>query len=112
MGSIYSKYFYVSIFYVDYLCYVHFLDKRDYPYRVTIRRRDDFDGFGLCLFSASTRISQIIQGSPIEECGLIKLGDLVTEINGVNISLMFQNEIDDIVMKTGETIELTIGGMY
>ena len=92
--------------------YVHFLDKREYPYQVMLRRREEFNGFGLCLFSASTRISQIIQGSPIEVCGLIKVGDLVTEINGVNISLMFQDEIDNIVTKTGKTLELTIGGMY
>ena len=92
--------------------YVHFLDEREYPYRVTLIRREEFHGFGLCLKSAVTSISQIIQGSPIEVCGLIKVGDLVTEINGINISLMFKNEIDNIVMETGDTLVLTIGGMY
>ena len=45
-------------------------------------------------------------------CGQVKVGDLVTEINGVNISLMSQIEITNIVKKTGDTLVLTIGGMY
>ena len=92
--------------------YVHFLDEQEYPYRVTVRRRKDFDGFGLYLKSAVTKISQIIQGSPIQKCGLVKVGDLVTEINGVNITLMFESEITTIVKKTGNSMVLTIGGMY
>ena len=43
---------------------------------------------------------------------MIKVGDLVTEINGINISIMFQDEINNIVTKTGETLVLTIGGMH
>ena len=54
----------------------------------------------------------IIKGSPVDRCRVIRVGDLVTEVNGINIARMSKLEITNMFMDSGDSLVLTIGGIY
>ena len=52
---------------------------------------------------------KIIEGSPAERCGSLRVGDRILAVNGINILRMHHEEIVNIIKESGYSVTLTIG---
>ncbi|WKY04712.1 hypothetical protein Q1695_005597 [Nippostrongylus brasiliensis] len=80
-------------------------------YDVTLNRNDT-DGFGFIVISSLNRngstIGQILENSPAEKCGRLKVGDRVVAVNGIDILNLSHGEIVSLIKASGLTVRLTI----
>ncbi|KAK5977210.1 PDZ/DHR/GLGF domain protein [Trichostrongylus colubriformis] len=80
-------------------------------YDVTLTRSDT-DGFGFIIISSLNRngstIGQILENSPAEKCGRLKVGDRVVAVNGIDILNLSHGEIVNLIKASGLTVRLTI----
>ncbi|KAK6749570.1 hypothetical protein RB195_001904 [Necator americanus] len=80
-------------------------------YDVTLSRNDT-DGFGFIIISSLNRtgstIGQILENSPAEKCGRLKVGDRVVAVNGIDILNLSHGEIVGLIKASGLTVRLTI----
>ncbi|PIO65062.1 PDZ/DHR/GLGF domain protein [Teladorsagia circumcincta] len=80
-------------------------------YDVTLTRNDT-DGFGFIIISSLNRngstIGQILENSPAEKCGRLKVGDRVVAVNGIDILNLTHGEIVNLIKASGLTVRLTI----
>uniref|UniRef100_A0A158PAZ0 Glutamate receptor-interacting protein 1 n=1 Tax=Angiostrongylus cantonensis TaxID=6313 RepID=A0A158PAZ0_ANGCA len=80
-------------------------------YDVTLTRNDT-DGFGFIIISSLNRsgstIGQILENSPAENCGNLKVGDRVVAVNGIDIRNLSHGEIVGLIKASGLTVRLTI----
>ncbi|CAJ0601351.1 unnamed protein product [Cylicocyclus nassatus] len=80
-------------------------------YDVTLTRNEN-DGFGFIIISSLSRngstIGQILENSPAEKCGRLKVGDRVVAVNGIDILNLTHGEIVGLIKASGLTVRLTI----
>ncbi|XP_071805383.1 membrane-associated guanylate kinase, WW and PDZ domain-containing protein 3-like isoform X1 [Asterias amurensis] len=83
-----------------------------FPYDVTINRRPN-EGFGLVILSSTltsgSKIGRIIEGSPTDRCGKVKVGDRLIAVNKVDIMYMNHIDIVNMIKDAGLSVTLTIG---
>ncbi|XP_039298140.1 membrane-associated guanylate kinase, WW and PDZ domain-containing protein 2 [Nilaparvata lugens] len=83
-----------------------------YPYDVTVKRREN-EGFGFVIISslnkAGSTIGRIIEGSPAERCGQLRLGDHILAVNHIDIMNLSHGDIVNLIKDSGYSVTLTIG---
>ncbi|GFY73103.1 membrane-associated guanylate kinase, WW and PDZ domain-containing protein 1 [Trichonephila inaurata madagascariensis] len=83
-----------------------------YPYDVTITRQEN-EGFGFVIISSVNRagatIGRIIEGSPADRWGQLRVGDRILAVNGISILNMHHGETVNLIKDSGYSITLTIG---
>ncbi|XP_038068870.1 membrane-associated guanylate kinase, WW and PDZ domain-containing protein 1-like isoform X6 [Patiria miniata] len=83
-----------------------------FPYDVAIHRRAN-EGFGLVILSSTltsgSKIGRIIEGSPTDRCGKVKVGDRLIAVNRVDIMNMHHKDIVNMIKDAGLSVTLTIG---
>ncbi|KAK1332244.1 hypothetical protein QTO34_006916 [Cnephaeus nilssonii] len=83
------------------------------PYDVEIRRGDS-EGFGFVIVSsvsrpeAGTTFGRIIEGSPADRCGKLKVGDRILAVNGCSITNKSHSDIVNLIKEAGNTVTLRI----
>ncbi|XP_058418547.1 membrane-associated guanylate kinase, WW and PDZ domain-containing protein 1 isoform X4 [Diceros bicornis minor] len=94
------------------------------PYDVDIRRGEN-EGFGFVIVSSVSRpeagttfgnacvamphkIGRIIEGSPADRCGKLKVGDRILAVNGCSITNKSHSDIVNLIKEAGNTVTLRI----
>ncbi|XP_059800259.1 membrane-associated guanylate kinase, WW and PDZ domain-containing protein 1b isoform X2 [Hypanus sabinus] len=83
------------------------------PYDVEIRRGES-EGFGFVIVSsvsrpeAGTSFGRIIEGSPADRCGQLKVGDRILAVNGCSITNKSHSDIVNLIKEAGNTVTLRI----
>uniref|UniRef100_A0A8C5KJ93 Membrane-associated guanylate kinase, WW and PDZ domain-containing protein 1 n=1 Tax=Jaculus jaculus TaxID=51337 RepID=A0A8C5KJ93_JACJA len=83
------------------------------PYDVEIRRGES-EGFGFVIVSsvsrpeAGTTFGRIIEGSPADRCGKLKVGDRILAVNGCSITNKSHSDIVNLIKEAGNTVALRI----
>ncbi|XP_063071014.1 membrane-associated guanylate kinase, WW and PDZ domain-containing protein 1b isoform X8 [Engraulis encrasicolus] len=83
------------------------------PYDVEIRRGEN-EGFGFVIVSsvsrpeAGTTFGRIIEGSPADRCGRLKVGDRILAVNGCSITNKSHSDIVNLIKEAGNTVTLRI----
>ncbi|XP_016536984.1 membrane-associated guanylate kinase, WW and PDZ domain-containing protein 1b isoform X5 [Poecilia formosa] len=83
------------------------------PYDVEIRRGEN-EGFGFVIVSsvsrpeAGTTFGRIIEGSPADRCGKLKVGDRILAVNGNSITNKSHSDIVNLIKEAGNTVTLRI----
>ncbi|XP_072223892.1 membrane-associated guanylate kinase, WW and PDZ domain-containing protein 1-like isoform X2 [Leuresthes tenuis] len=83
------------------------------PYDVEIQRGEN-EGFGFVIVSsvsrpdASTTFGRIIEGSPADRCGKLKVGDRILAVNGCSITNKSHSDIVNLIKEAGNTVSLRI----
>ncbi|XP_054641512.1 membrane-associated guanylate kinase, WW and PDZ domain-containing protein 1b isoform X3 [Dunckerocampus dactyliophorus] len=96
-----------------------------HPYDVEIRRGEN-EGFGFVIVSSVSRpeagttfagnacvamphkIGRIIEGSPADRCGKLKVGDRILAVNGCSITNKSHSDIVNLIKEAGNTVTLRI----
>ncbi|XP_038864570.1 membrane-associated guanylate kinase, WW and PDZ domain-containing protein 1-like [Salvelinus namaycush] len=83
------------------------------PYDVEIQRGEN-EGFGFVIVSsvsrpdAGTTFGRIIEGSPADRCGKLKVGDRILSVNGCSITNKSHSDIVNLIKEAGNTVSLRI----
>ncbi|XP_067302210.1 membrane-associated guanylate kinase, WW and PDZ domain-containing protein 3a isoform X4 [Pseudorasbora parva] len=86
------------------------------PYEVTLQRKDN-EGFGFVILTSKNKpppgviphkIGRIIDGSPTDRCGRLKVGDRISAVNGQSIIELSHNDIVQLIKDAGNTVALTV----
>ncbi|XP_056588787.1 membrane-associated guanylate kinase, WW and PDZ domain-containing protein 3a isoform X6 [Triplophysa dalaica] len=86
------------------------------PYDVTLQRRDN-EGFGFVILTSKNKppvgviphkIGRIIDGSPTDRCGRLKVGDRISAVNGQSIIELSHNDIVQLIKDAGNAVTLTV----
>ncbi|KAM9800765.1 membrane-associated guanylate kinase, WW and PDZ domain-containing protein 1b isoform 3-T3 [Syngnathus typhle] len=83
------------------------------PYDVEIRRGEN-EGFGFVIVSsvsrpeAGTTFGRIIEGSPADRCGKLKVGDRILAVNSCSITNKSHSDIVNLIKEAGNTVTLRI----
>ncbi|XP_028309506.1 membrane-associated guanylate kinase, WW and PDZ domain-containing protein 1-like isoform X5 [Gouania willdenowi] len=83
------------------------------PYDVEIQRGEN-EGFGFVIVSsvsrpdAGTTFGRIIEGSPADRCGKLKVGDRILAVNGCSITNKSHSDIVNLIKEAGNTVSLRI----
>uniref|UniRef100_A0A674BT55 Membrane associated guanylate kinase, WW and PDZ domain containing 1 n=1 Tax=Salmo trutta TaxID=8032 RepID=A0A674BT55_SALTR len=95
------------------------------PYDVEIQRGEN-EGFGFVIVSSVSRpdagttfagnacvamphkIGRIIEGSPADRCGKLKVGDRILSVNGCSITNKSHSDIVNLIKEAGNTVSLRI----
>ncbi|XP_034028590.1 membrane-associated guanylate kinase, WW and PDZ domain-containing protein 1-like [Thalassophryne amazonica] len=95
------------------------------PYDVEIHRGEN-EGFGFVIVSSVSRpdasttfagnacvamphkIGRIIEGSPADRCGKLKVGDRILAVNGCSITNKSHSDIVNLIKEAGNTVSLRI----
>ncbi|XDV46068.1 hypothetical protein PO909_014030 [Leuciscus waleckii] len=86
------------------------------PYEVTLQRKDN-EGFGFVILTSKNKpppgviphkIGRIIDGSPTDRCGRLKVGDRISAVNGQSIVELSHNDIVQLIKEAGNTVALTV----
>ncbi|XP_073771901.1 membrane-associated guanylate kinase, WW and PDZ domain-containing protein 1b isoform X9 [Danio rerio] len=95
------------------------------PYDVEIQRGEN-EGFGFVIVSSVSRpeagttfagnacvamphkIGRIIEGSPADRCGKLKVGDRILAVNGCSITNKSHSDIVNLIKEAGNTVTLRI----
>ncbi|XP_067119400.1 LOW QUALITY PROTEIN: membrane-associated guanylate kinase, WW and PDZ domain-containing protein 1-like [Centruroides vittatus] len=89
----------------------HFTDLV-YPYNITVTRKQN-EGFGFVIISSVNRIGstigRILENSPAERCGQLRVGDRILAVNGISIIHMHHGDIVNLIKDSGFSVTLTIG---
>lgn len=54
------------------------------------------------------QIGQIIEGSPAERCGLLRVGDHISAVNGIDIMNLPHGDIVNLIKDSGYSVTLAI----
>ncbi|XP_041654918.1 membrane-associated guanylate kinase, WW and PDZ domain-containing protein 3a [Cheilinus undulatus] len=83
---------------------------------VTLQRKDN-EGFGFVILTSKNKpppgviphkIGRIIEGSPTDRLGQMKVGDRISAVNGLSIMELSHNEIVQLIKDAGNTVTLTV----
>nr|XP_020501625.1 membrane-associated guanylate kinase, WW and PDZ domain-containing protein 3 isoform X1 [Labrus bergylta] len=83
---------------------------------VTLQRRDN-EGFGFVILTSKNKpppgviphkIGRIIEGSPTDRLGQMKVGDRISAVNGLSIMELSHNDIVQLIKDAGNTVTLTV----
>uniref|UniRef100_A0A9J8AQW0 Membrane-associated guanylate kinase, WW and PDZ domain-containing protein 1 n=1 Tax=Cyprinus carpio carpio TaxID=630221 RepID=A0A9J8AQW0_CYPCA len=83
------------------------------PYDVEIQRGEN-EGFGFVIVSsvsrpeAGTTFGRIIEGSPADRCGKLKVGDRILAVNSCSITNKSHSDIVNLIKEAGNTVTLRI----
>ncbi|KAK3518954.1 hypothetical protein QTP70_016221 [Hemibagrus guttatus] len=86
------------------------------PYDITLQRRDN-EGFGFVILTSKNKpppgviphkIGRIINGSPTERSGKLKVGDRISAVNGQCIVELSHNDIVQLIKQAGNSVTLTV----
>ncbi|XP_059383885.1 membrane-associated guanylate kinase, WW and PDZ domain-containing protein 3a isoform X1 [Carassius carassius] len=86
------------------------------PYDVTLQRKDN-EGFGFVILTSKNKpppgviphkIGRIIDGSPTDRCGRLKVGDRISAVNGQSIIELSHNDIVQLIKEAGNAVTLTV----
>ncbi|XP_047662885.1 membrane-associated guanylate kinase, WW and PDZ domain-containing protein 3a isoform X1 [Tachysurus fulvidraco] len=86
------------------------------PYDVTLQRKDT-EGFGFVILTSKNKpppgviphkIGRIINGSPTERSGKLKVGDRISAVNGQCIVELSHNDIVQLIKQAGNSVTLTV----
>uniref|UniRef100_UPI0037E87662 membrane-associated guanylate kinase, WW and PDZ domain-containing protein 3a isoform X2 n=1 Tax=Semicossyphus pulcher TaxID=241346 RepID=UPI0037E87662 len=83
---------------------------------VTLQRKDN-EGFGFVILTSKNKpppgviphkIGRIIEGSPTDRLGQMKVGDRISAVNGLSIMELSHNDIVQLIKDAGNTVTLTV----
>ncbi|XP_029689806.1 membrane-associated guanylate kinase, WW and PDZ domain-containing protein 3a isoform X4 [Takifugu rubripes] len=83
---------------------------------VTLQRKDN-EGFGFVILTSKTKpppgviphkIGRIIEGSPTDRLGQLKVGDRISAVNGQSIMELSHNDIVQLIKDAGNSVTLTV----
>nr|UDP83075.1 MAGI3 [Scophthalmus maximus] len=83
---------------------------------VTLQRRDN-EGFGFVILTSKNKpppgviphkIGRIIEGSPTDRMGQMKVGDRISAVNGRSIMELSHNDIVQLIKDAGNAVTLTV----
>ncbi|XP_059396425.1 membrane-associated guanylate kinase, WW and PDZ domain-containing protein 3-like [Carassius carassius] len=86
------------------------------PYDITLQRKDN-EGFGFVILTSKNKpppgviphkIGRIIDGSPTDRCGRLKVGDRISAVNGQSIIELSHNDIVQLIKEAGNAVTLTV----
>ncbi|KAF6733145.1 Membrane-associated guanylate kinase, WW and PDZ domain-containing protein 3 [Oryzias melastigma] len=89
---------------------------RPESFDVTLQRRDN-EGFGFVILTSKNKpppgviphkIGRIIEGSPTDRLGQMKVGDRISAVNGRSIMELSHNDIVQLIKDAGNTVTLTV----
>ncbi|KAM3617658.1 uncharacterized protein V6R79_009356 [Siganus canaliculatus] len=89
---------------------------RPESFDVTLQRREN-EGFGFVILTSKTKpppgviphkIGRIIDGSPTDRLGVMKVGDRISAVNGLSIMEMSHNDIVQLIKDAGTAVTLTV----
>uniref|UniRef100_A0A674ATA7 Membrane-associated guanylate kinase, WW and PDZ domain-containing protein 3 n=1 Tax=Salmo trutta TaxID=8032 RepID=A0A674ATA7_SALTR len=85
-------------------------------YNVTLQRKDN-EGFGFVILTSKNKpppgviphkIGRIIEGSPTDRSGQLKVGDRISAVNSQSIVELSHNDIVQLIKEAGNTVTLTV----
>ncbi|KAG7478463.1 hypothetical protein MATL_G00080890 [Megalops atlanticus] len=85
-------------------------------YDITLQRKDN-EGFGFVILTSKSKpppgviphkIGRIIEGSPTDRCGQLKVGDRISAVNGQSIVELTHNDIVQLIKDAGNAVTLTV----
>ncbi|XP_053173297.1 membrane-associated guanylate kinase, WW and PDZ domain-containing protein 3a isoform X1 [Scomber japonicus] len=83
---------------------------------VTLQRKDN-EGFGFVILTSKNKpppgviphkIGRIIEGSPTDRIGQMKVGDRISAVNGRSIMELSHNDIVQLIKEAGNSVTLTV----
>uniref|UniRef100_A0A1A7WSN5 Membrane-associated guanylate kinase, WW and PDZ domain-containing protein 3 n=1 Tax=Iconisemion striatum TaxID=60296 RepID=A0A1A7WSN5_9TELE len=89
---------------------------RPESFDVTLQRKDN-EGFGFVILTSKNKpppgviphkIGRIIEGSPTDQSGQMKVGDRISAVNGQSIMELSHNDIVQLIKDAGNTVTLTV----
>lgn len=80
-------------------------------YDVTVTR-SEHEGFGFVIISSVNKIGstigRLIEDSPAERCGRLRVGDYIVAVNRIDITHLSHGDIVNLIKESGLTVTLTI----
>ncbi|XP_059806311.1 membrane-associated guanylate kinase, WW and PDZ domain-containing protein 3a isoform X3 [Hypanus sabinus] len=84
-------------------------------YDIVLQRKET-EGFGFVIITSKNRssvivphkIGRIIEGSPADRCGKLKVTDRISAVNGQSIVQMPHHDIVQLIKDAGQTVTLTV----
>ncbi|XP_061591343.1 membrane-associated guanylate kinase, WW and PDZ domain-containing protein 3a isoform X2 [Cololabis saira] len=85
-------------------------------YDITLQRRDN-EGFGFVILTSKNKpppgviphkIGRIIEGSPTDRAGRMRVGDRISAVNGLSIMDLSHNDIVQLIKDAGTSVTLTV----
>ncbi|XP_005987683.1 membrane-associated guanylate kinase, WW and PDZ domain-containing protein 3a isoform X2 [Latimeria chalumnae] len=91
---------------------------KSYPeaYDVLLQRKEN-EGFGFVILTSKSKpppgviphkIGRVIEGSPADRCGKLKVGDRISAVNGQSIVALSHDNIVQLIKDAGHTVTLTV----
>ncbi|XP_057685559.1 membrane-associated guanylate kinase, WW and PDZ domain-containing protein 3a isoform X2 [Corythoichthys intestinalis] len=89
---------------------------RQESFEVTLHRKDN-EGFGFVILTSKNKpppgviphkIGRIIEGSPTDRMGQMKVGDRISAVNGQSIIDLSHNDIVQLIKEAGTSVTLTV----
>ncbi|XP_015266968.1 PREDICTED: membrane-associated guanylate kinase, WW and PDZ domain-containing protein 3 [Gekko japonicus] len=91
---------------------------RQFPeaYDVVLQRKEN-EGFGFVILTSKNKpppgviphkIGRVIEGSPADHCGKLKVGDRISAVNGQSIVDLSHENIVQLIKEAGNTVTLTV----
>ncbi|XP_025145203.2 membrane-associated guanylate kinase, WW and PDZ domain-containing protein 3 isoform X2 [Bubalus bubalis] len=86
------------------------------PYDVVLQRKEN-EGFGFVILTSKSKpppgviphkIGRVIEGSPADRCGKLKVGDHISAVNGQCIVELSHDSIVQLIKDAGVTVTLTV----
>ncbi|KAG8517685.1 Membrane-associated guanylate kinase, WW and PDZ domain-containing protein 3, partial [Galemys pyrenaicus] len=86
------------------------------PYDVVLQRKEN-EGFGFVILTSKSKpppgviphkIGRVIEGSPADRCGKLKVGDHISAVNGQSIVELSHDSIVQLIKDAGLTVTLTV----
>ncbi|XP_053943249.1 membrane-associated guanylate kinase, WW and PDZ domain-containing protein 3 isoform X2 [Cuculus canorus] len=85
-------------------------------YDVRLQRKEN-EGFGFVILTSKNKpppgviphkIGRVIDGSPADQCGKLKVGDRISAVNGQSIMELSHDSIVQLIKDAGNTVTLTV----
>ncbi|XP_048354909.1 membrane-associated guanylate kinase, WW and PDZ domain-containing protein 3 isoform X6 [Sphaerodactylus townsendi] len=91
---------------------------RQFPeaYDIVLQRKEN-EGFGFVILTSKNKpppgviphkIGRVIEGSPADQCGKLKVGDRISAVNGQSIVDLSHENIVQLIKEAGNTVTLTV----
>uniref|UniRef100_A0A5F8H566 Membrane-associated guanylate kinase, WW and PDZ domain-containing protein 3 n=1 Tax=Monodelphis domestica TaxID=13616 RepID=A0A5F8H566_MONDO len=86
------------------------------PYDVVLQRKEN-EGFGFVILTSKNKpppgviphkIGRVIEGSPADRCGKLKVGDRISAVNGKSIIELSHDNIVQLIKDAGVTVTLAV----
>ncbi|MGH0147269.1 UNVERIFIED_CONTAM: hypothetical protein FKN15_047243 [Acipenser sinensis] len=86
------------------------------PYEVVLQKKES-EGFGFVILTSKNKpppgviphkIGRVIEGSPTDRCGKLKVGDRISAVNGQSIVDLSHNDIVQLIKEAGNAVTLAV----